>query len=179
MSLRSSLSVSRKVSCHCGKLMRLPTQHISRGLRLIAPPLIAMSLAGIAHAQGTMDFSGHKRLWGRSIWVRLPFKRRSYSRIPPRSYPKSRCAPSIVNEKISAIASSMLSVGWFPMRLRLERRCFVTSSRRSKAWRSRSFDGLNWRCSSRRCATASEISLRGTGRYTAKGFSQKNSVSEL
>ena len=64
MSLRSPLSVSRKVSRHCGKLMRLSTQHISRGMRLIAPPLIAMSLASVAHAQGTIDFSGAQTLMG-------------------------------------------------------------------------------------------------------------------
>jgi hypothetical protein len=76
---------------------------------------------------------GLKRSWERSIWVRLPFNRRSYSRIPPRSYPKSRCAPSIVRENISAISSNMLSVGWSPVRRRFENRFFVTSSRRSKA----------------------------------------------
>ena len=47
------------------------------------------------------------------------------------------------------------------------------SSRLSKAKRSRSFDGLICRCSSRRCATASEMSERGTGRYTTNGFSYK------
>ena len=33
-------------------------------MRLIAPPLIAMSLACVAHAQGTMDFSGAQTLMG-------------------------------------------------------------------------------------------------------------------
>jgi len=33
-------------------------RQLIRGLRLIAPALFALSLAGIAHAQGTMDFSG-------------------------------------------------------------------------------------------------------------------------
>jgi hypothetical protein len=64
MSRRSSLTVSRKVSRHCGRLMRLSTQHLTRGLRLIAPTLIAMSLVGVAHAQGTMDFSGAQTLMG-------------------------------------------------------------------------------------------------------------------
>jgi hypothetical protein len=64
MSLRSLLTVSRKVSRHCGRLMRLSTQHLTRGLRLITPTLIAMSLAGVAHAQGTMDFSGAQTLMG-------------------------------------------------------------------------------------------------------------------
>jgi len=64
MSLRSSLTVSRKVSRHYGRLMRLSTQHLARGLRIITPTLIAMSLAGAAHAQGTMDFSGAQTLMG-------------------------------------------------------------------------------------------------------------------
>lgn len=64
MSLRSSLTVSRKVSRRCGRLMRLSTQYLTRGLRLITPTLIAMSLAGVAHAQGTMDFSGAQTLMG-------------------------------------------------------------------------------------------------------------------
>ena len=64
MSLRSSLTVSRKVSRHSRRLVRLSTQKLARGLRLIAPTLVALSLAGVAHAQGTMDFSGAQTLMG-------------------------------------------------------------------------------------------------------------------
>jgi len=55
MCLRSSLAVSSKVNRHCG---RLSTQQLARGLRLLAPTLVALSLAGVAHAQGTMASSG-------------------------------------------------------------------------------------------------------------------------
>src|SRR5260370_22939490 len=58
MSLRSSLAVSSKVNRHCGRLIRLSTQQLARGLRLLAPTIVALSLAGVAHAQGTMAFSG-------------------------------------------------------------------------------------------------------------------------
>ena len=33
-------------------------QTLSRALRVMAPTLVALSFAGVAHAQGTMDFSG-------------------------------------------------------------------------------------------------------------------------
>ena len=58
MSLRSSLAISSKVNRHRGRLIRLSTQQLARGLRLLAPTLVALSLAGVADAQGTMDFSG-------------------------------------------------------------------------------------------------------------------------
>ena len=37
---------------------------IIRAIRLMAPTLLALSLAGVAHAQGTMDFSGAQTLMG-------------------------------------------------------------------------------------------------------------------
>jgi hypothetical protein len=36
----------------------------ARALRVMAPTLVALSLAGVAHAQGTMDFSGAQTLMG-------------------------------------------------------------------------------------------------------------------
>jgi hypothetical protein len=39
-------------------------QKIARAARTLAPTLIALTLAGVAHAQGTMDFSGAQTLMG-------------------------------------------------------------------------------------------------------------------
>lgn len=42
-----------------------PFKHkLYRSLRVMAPSLLALSLAGVAHAQGTMDFSGAQTLMG-------------------------------------------------------------------------------------------------------------------
>ena len=38
--------------------------HASRAIRMLAPSLVALSFAGVAHAQGTMDFSGAQTLMG-------------------------------------------------------------------------------------------------------------------
>jgi hypothetical protein len=76
MSLRSSLAVSSKVNRHRGTLMRLSTQQVARGLRLLAPTLVALSLAGIAHAQGTMAFSGAPHAHGNVQDSDLPAARR-------------------------------------------------------------------------------------------------------
>ena len=37
---------------------------IAHALRVIAPTLVALTFAGVAHAQGTMDFSGAQTLMG-------------------------------------------------------------------------------------------------------------------
>jgi len=39
-------------------------QTLSRALRVLMPTLVALSFAGVAHAQGTMDFSGAQTLMG-------------------------------------------------------------------------------------------------------------------
>ena len=39
-------------------------RHATRMLRMLAPTLLALSFAGVAHAQGTMDFSGAQTLMG-------------------------------------------------------------------------------------------------------------------
>lgn len=39
-------------------------QHVFRAVRVMAPSLLALSFAGVAHAQGTMDFSGAQTLMG-------------------------------------------------------------------------------------------------------------------
>ena len=64
MSLRSSLFFSRKVSRHNRELAILLLRLMIRGLRIIAPTLVALSSASAAHAQGTMDFSGAQTLMG-------------------------------------------------------------------------------------------------------------------
>jgi hypothetical protein len=38
-----------------------PTQRWMRVLRMLAPSLLMLSFSGVAHGQGTMDFSGRKR----------------------------------------------------------------------------------------------------------------------
>ena len=40
------------------------TQQLMRAIRVVGPTLVALSCAGIAHAQGTMDFSGAQTLMG-------------------------------------------------------------------------------------------------------------------
>ena len=39
-------------------------QHMAHALRVLAPTLFALTFAGVAHAQGTMDFSGAQTLMG-------------------------------------------------------------------------------------------------------------------
>ena len=43
---------------------RLSKQSIRRALRAMAPTLLALTFASVAHAQGTMDFSGAQTLMG-------------------------------------------------------------------------------------------------------------------
>ena len=64
MYLRSSLFLSREVSRHNRELADLSLRRAIRGLCLIAPTLVALSLTSVAHAQGTMDFSGAQTLMG-------------------------------------------------------------------------------------------------------------------
>jgi hypothetical protein len=40
------------------------TQSLARAFRVMAPTLLALSTASVAHAQGTMDFSGAQTLMG-------------------------------------------------------------------------------------------------------------------
>ena len=43
---------------------RFSQQKIANAARMLAPTLIALSFASVAHAQGTMDFSGAQTLMG-------------------------------------------------------------------------------------------------------------------
>ena len=47
-----------------GRALTPIRKRCSRALRVAAPTLVALSFAGIAHAQGTMDFSGAQTLMG-------------------------------------------------------------------------------------------------------------------
>lgn len=40
------------------------TFQLLRVIRVVGPTLVALSFAGVAHAQGTMDFSGAQTLMG-------------------------------------------------------------------------------------------------------------------
>ena len=42
----------------------LSRQKIAHALRVLAPTLVALTFASVAHAQGTMDFSGAQTLMG-------------------------------------------------------------------------------------------------------------------
>jgi hypothetical protein len=49
------------------RFVRLPVsfkKNGARAFRVLAPTLVALSFAGVAHAQGTMDFSGAQTLMG-------------------------------------------------------------------------------------------------------------------
>jgi hypothetical protein len=43
---------------------RFSKPNLARAARALAPTLIALTFAGVAHAQGTMDFSGAQTLMG-------------------------------------------------------------------------------------------------------------------
>src|SRR5579859_7207733 len=66
---RNPASLIRKIDCRVlsfsRRLMGLAyTQQLIRAIRVIGPTLVALSFAGVAHAQGTMDFSGATTLMG-------------------------------------------------------------------------------------------------------------------
>ncbi|MES2221013.1 MAG: hypothetical protein V4587_08620 [Acidobacteriota bacterium] len=62
---RSNQPLSRKtIQVARGLAKFFPRQPLLRALRTATPTLIALTLAGVAHAQGTMDFSGAQTLMG-------------------------------------------------------------------------------------------------------------------
>lgn len=68
MSDRSSTAISRKTT-HLAKRLAQPfsRRNLFRAARVMGPTLLTFSFAGIAniaHAQGTMDFSGAQTLMG-------------------------------------------------------------------------------------------------------------------
>src|SRR6202789_1727018 len=66
---RSPASPIRNIDCRVRSLFRrlrelAYTQQLIRAIRVVGPTLVALSFAGVAHAQGTMDFSGAQTLMG-------------------------------------------------------------------------------------------------------------------
>ena len=58
-------NATRRVLSFSPRLRELAsTFQLSRAIHLTAPTLVALSLTGVAHAQGTMDFSGATTLMG-------------------------------------------------------------------------------------------------------------------
>lgn len=62
----AALSKRIRRSCLCSyrKFRELTINNRMRIIRAIAPPFFALSFATVAHAQGTMDFSGAQTLMG-------------------------------------------------------------------------------------------------------------------
>jgi len=66
---RSLASLTCKTDCRVLSFFRrlrglAYTQQLIRAIRVIGPTIVALSFAGVAHAQGTMDFSGATTLMG-------------------------------------------------------------------------------------------------------------------
>jgi hypothetical protein len=61
-----------KVRLHSRPIQRwarlFSKQTLFRAARMMGPTLVALSFAGVAHAQGTMDFSGAQTLMGTFNW---------------------------------------------------------------------------------------------------------------
>ena len=64
---QSPASLSRNTGCRAlllfSRVKKLAfTQHLMRAVRVTGPTLVVLSFVGVAHAQGTMDFSGAQTL---------------------------------------------------------------------------------------------------------------------
>jgi len=57
-----SLSIGRPISTLKGGRNPSPKKKLLRAARVMGPTLVALAFAGVAHAQGTMDFSGAQTL---------------------------------------------------------------------------------------------------------------------
>ena len=57
-------AIRSSFECADQRTQRLSKQSIRRALRAMAPTLLALTFASVAHAQGTMDFSGAQTLMG-------------------------------------------------------------------------------------------------------------------
>jgi hypothetical protein len=64
--LQRCQAVVPRTTAHVAKRLAqlFSTQQVFRAVRLMGPTIVAISLAGVAHAQGTMDFSGVQTLMG-------------------------------------------------------------------------------------------------------------------
>jgi len=66
---RSRVVIARKTT-HLAKRLAQPLskRKLLHAARVIGPTLVALTFAGVAHAQGTMDFSGAQTLMGTFNW---------------------------------------------------------------------------------------------------------------
>ncbi len=55
---------NRRTRIRYGRLRRSFNNHLRQAARALAPALFAFTFASVAHAQGTMDFSGAQTLMG-------------------------------------------------------------------------------------------------------------------
>ncbi len=62
--IRQSSSASRPNRLANRKASPVSKQSLSHAARVLAPTLVALTFASVAHAQGTMDFSGAQTLMG-------------------------------------------------------------------------------------------------------------------
>jgi hypothetical protein len=62
--IRQSSSVSRPNRLANRKASPFSKQSLAHAFRVMAPTLVALTFASVAHAQGTMDFSGAQTLMG-------------------------------------------------------------------------------------------------------------------
>ena len=62
--IRQSSSASHPNRLATRKASPLSKQSLARAFRVMAPTLVALTFASVAHAQGTMDFSGAQTLMG-------------------------------------------------------------------------------------------------------------------
>jgi hypothetical protein len=62
--IRQSSSVSRPNRLANRKASPFSKQSLAHAARVMAPTLVALTFASVAHAQGTMDFSGAQTLMG-------------------------------------------------------------------------------------------------------------------
>src|ERR1700678_129077 len=62
--IRQSSAARRPNSLANRKASPFSKQSIAHAARVMGPTLVALAFAGVAHAQGTMDFSGAQTLMG-------------------------------------------------------------------------------------------------------------------
>ena len=62
--IRQSTALSRPNRLANRKASPFSKQSLARAFRVMAPALFALTFASVAHAQGTMDFSGAQTLMG-------------------------------------------------------------------------------------------------------------------
>ena len=66
--IRQSTALSRPNRLANRKASPFSKQSLARAFRVMAPALFALTFASVAHAQGTIDFSGAQTLMGTFNW---------------------------------------------------------------------------------------------------------------